>query len=240
MTDNTTQPDSHQNTPTGVLEQLVGPGKKFASVEDLARGKQASDNFVEKLTDETRQLRDAVASQLQEIETLKARASILDRINPQSNSTQQQAPASTPAAGLSADDVVKLIAASKQKEEAERNIRQADTVLIKSLGAEASSFVKQRASELNMDVEDLYKVAMKSPNAFYGMLGINPNGEAASGSMYVANNGTQQGQSKSPVRNKAYYDDVASKMGKTKFYLDKNIQIQLHKDMQTLGDAFFN
>ena len=48
------------NTPTGdtnpsPLAELVGDGKKFQTVEDLAKGKQESDAFIVKLQDENAQ-----------------------------------------------------------------------------------------------------------------------------------------------------------------------------------------
>lgn len=240
MTDNVTpNPDSSESSTEGVFEQLVGPGKKFATKEDLAKGKLNSDSFVDKLTDETKQLRDLLAAQMQEIETLKAKSSILDRMNVQSAPSQEPSPDKPTVAGLSQDDVLKLIEVSKQKELAEKNILETEQTLRKTLGADAVAFIRQKSVELGMDVEGMYQIATRSPTAFYNMLGINPNG-ASNGSMYVGNSTDSKNKGGTQIRNKAFYDDMAVKMGRQKFVMDRNIQLQLHKDMQALGDAFFS
>ena len=248
-TPNTSDNSTNTQETGGVFEQLVGPGKKFQTQEDLAKGKLNSDEFVVKLTDETRQLRESMRQLLQENETLRTKASILDRINPQSSGTpndpasqgssnQAAAPA---AAGISTDDVEKLIERAEQKKAAKKNIQEADAALTKALGADAPAFVKQKAAELGMSVEELYQIATKSPSGFLNMVGVNPNNRTAAGSMYVSTNGVAgQVQTNSPIRNKSYYDKLQKEQGTHKFYMNKNLQIQMHKDMQTLGDSFFS
>jgi hypothetical protein len=229
----------------GVFEQLVGPGKKFDTQEALARGKQESDQFIEKVLAEKREALDLAQRLAQENDSLKVKASILDRINPQNPAGNQSGtqgtnptPASTPAVGLSAEDVVKLIESSKQHESAQANIRTADAALIKSLGSDAPAFVKQRATEMGMDVQDLYKVATKSPQAFLNMLGINPNQASAAGGMY--NPGRPGPNGNNPeIRNEAYYNKLKTQMGVLKFVQDSRVQVQMHKDMQALGDSYF-
>lgn len=247
MTVNTTPSDNSGTPPVtaGVFEQLVGPGKKFDTQEALARGKQESDQFIQKLLDEKREAMELAQRLAQENDSLKVKASILDRINPQNPTSNQSgtqgtnpAPASTPAVGISAEDVVKLIESSKQQDVATANIRTAEATLIKSLGSDAPAFVKQKATELGMDVQDLYKVATKSPSAFLNMLGINPNQTNAAGSMYNPGRPGPNG-SNPEVRNEAYYNKLKSQMGILKFVQDSRLQVQMHKDMQALGDSYF-
>lgn len=247
MTVNTTPSDNSGTPPVtaGVFEQLVGPGKKFDTQEALARGKQESDQFIEKVLAEKREALELAQRLAQENDSLKVKASILDRINPQNPAGNQSGtqgtnstPASTPAVGLSAEDVVKLIESSKQHESAQANIRTADAALIKALGSDAPAFVKQRATEMGMDVQDLYKVATKSPQAFLNMLGINPNQTNAAGGMY--NPGRPGPNGNNPeIRNEAYYNKLKTQMGILKFVQDSRIQVQMHKDMQALGDSYF-
>jgi uncharacterized protein (DUF305 family) len=247
--DTTTPPADNSGTPpvtTGVFEQLVGPGKKFDSQEALARGKMESDQFIQKLLEEKREAVELAQRLAQEVDSLKVKASILDRINPQNpNSVNQygsqgtpQAPAQTPAAGLSAEDVVKLIESSKQHDLAQANIRQADSALIKALGSDAPAYVKQKAQELGMEVTDLYKVATKSPTAFLNMLGVTPN-QTNSGSMYNQSNRPNSNNPGPEIRNEAYYNKLKKEMGILKFVQDARLQVQMHKDMQALGDSFF-
>ena len=249
MTVNVTPNPDNSGTPpvtAGVFEQLVGPGKKFDSAEALAKGKAESDQFIQKLLDEKKEAMDLAQRLAQEVDSLKVKASILDRINPQnpnaSNQSSSQgnppAPAQTPAAGISAEDVVKLIESSKQHDAAQANIRQADAALIKALGSDAPAYVKQKAQELGMDVPDLYKIATKSPSAFLNMLGISPN-NASAGGMYNPSNRPGPNGGNTEIRNEAYYNKLKKEMGVLKFVQDSRIQVQMHKDMQALGDSYF-
>lgn len=247
MTVNTTPSDNSGTPPVtaGVFEQLVGPGKKFDTQEALARGKQESDQFIEKVLAEKREALELAQRLAQENDSLKVKASILDRINPQNQSGNQSGtqgtnptPAQTPAVGLSAEDVVKLIESSKQHEVATANIRQVDAALIKALGSDAPAYVKQRATEMGMDVQDLYKVATKSPSAFLNMLGVNPNQTNQQGGMYNPGRPGPSG-SNPEIRNEAYYNKLKTSMGILKFVQDSRVQVQMHKDMQALGDSYF-
>ena len=242
-------PDNSQNNQTdGVLSSLVGPGKKYANEEALAKSRVDADAYIQKLESETSELRSVTQTLMQEMDMLKARASILDRINPPGNngtdpfrapaqSTPQQSQAPS---GISQDDVEKLIEQAEQKKIARKNISEVDAALVKALGSEAQAYVKQKASDLGMEVEELHAIAAKSPGAFLSMLGISNQNQGANGSMYVAGNRSQTGNpNSSPIRNKSFYDKLQKEMGTVKFVMDKNTQIQMHKDMQALGDNFF-
>ena len=162
------KPDTSQNNQTdGVLSSLVGPGKKYANEEALAKSRVDADAYIQKLESETSELRSVTQTLMQEMDMLKARASILDRINPPGNNgtDPSRAPAqSTPQqsqapSGISQDDVEKLIEQAEQKKIARKNISEVDAALVKALGSEAQAYVKQKASDLGMEVEELSPAA---------------------------------------------------------------------------------
>ena len=97
----------------------------------------------------------------------------------------------------------------------------------------------QKADELDMAPQELKAFALKSPKAFFNMVGINPQ-QTETGTVY--NGGRQAGPSnvKPEVRNKAWYDAKKREMGVKKFILDRALNLQMHQDAQTLGDAFYN
>jgi hypothetical protein len=243
--ENTTPtPNQTPSAPTSAFEALVGPGKKFGSHEDLAKGKLESDAFVAKVTSENKELRSIVQELSAKVDNLSARDSILNQLSNNSNGSvnqpnvqNTQQPVVTPPASLSAEDVKKLISDSEANKLVQDNIRKADAGLTKALGADAVPFVKQRAAELGMPVDEIMGVAARSPDAFFSMLGLNPN-SADPKSMYRGSN-TAPGAPNAPIRNNSYYEKVKAEKGVRAFVLDTNLQIQLHKDMQTLGDAFF-
>lgn len=247
MNNPTPTPDSTQNDPTGsVLGALVGPGKKYANEEALAKSRLDADAYIQKLENETAELRSVTNTLLSEMDQLKARASILDRINPPGNNgtDPSRQPVSNPSQppapnAISQDDVEKLIEQAEQKKAARKNISDVDAALTKALGSDAQAYVKQKASDLGMDVEELHAIAAKSPNAFLSMIGINSQGPVPGNSMYVAGNPRGVQNPSAPIRNKSFYDKMQKEMGTVKFVMDKNVQIQMHKDMQALGDNFF-
>ena len=53
-----------EETQTSELADLVGEGKKFATVEDLAKGKQESDRFIEQLQGELSGLREDLGKRM--------------------------------------------------------------------------------------------------------------------------------------------------------------------------------
>lgn len=242
-----TQTDPIVNNPnptvvTSALEELVGPGKKFQTVDDLAKGKKDSDAFINTLTNENKELRGLVTDLDKRLRKAESGLSILDRLNTPSN--PQGNPLEPPVVnepepkvvGLSEEDVVRVVEQVKQNDVATRNKAEVDATLARLLGNEAKGFIIQKANELGMDSRELAGLALKSPKAFYNMLGINPNAKTGN-TMYVNSNGASA-PSNEPVRNNAFYESLKKKMGTKAFILDKNLQNQRHRDMETLGDAW--
>jgi hypothetical protein len=244
-------PDIIQNSPpevtTSILEGLVGDGKKFKTVEDLARGKLASDDFIKKLEEETATLR----TQLAIVNETNDRTKLLEQImtnlntntpNPQDTTTVQttQTTDNQPNS-LSLDDIVKLMDAREQARKQTQNWNSAVSEVSKVYGDKAEEFIANKALELGLSVEVLKSLGSTSPKALLNAIGYtnNPNqhsnmtSSSSNTTAVFANNANGNG-----TRNKAYYDAVQKEMGTTKFVLDKSLQIQLHKDMMALGDAW--
>lgn len=241
----TTDPTTNVTPPvvTSALDTLVGADKKFATPEDLARGKLEADAFIEKLKQEARDLRNLVVQQDQRLGKLEAKSSILDRLetNPTTGNqpvvtTPQPEPQVTH--GLTKDDVLELVEQRDVKRTADQNKREVDGVLHKQFGDQAVAAVRQRAAELGMSQADLAAVALRSPKAFYSMLGIDPNA-TQTGTLYAGTGRQGPTNTQGEIRNKAYYDSIQKKMGTKAFIMDRRLQSELHKDMNALGDAFF-
>lgn len=244
MTDNVTTPTTPV-TPTGsVLDQLVGPDKKFKSTEDLAKGKMESDAFVGTITRENRELRELMTRLDAENQQLRTRASIVDRLagtspDPQGNpQPQPQTPSVTPAKGLTAEDVAAAIVQHEQEKIASQNRAILDSTLAKTFGTEAAAFVKQRAAELGMPHEELVQIGMRSPDAFFRMLDIQKSSSSGN-PMYVGNQAGPQGNQQPNVRNYAWYQAKRREMGNVAYLGDKNLQLSMHKDAMAMGDDFY-
>ncbi len=244
MTVETTPPTQSPAPTPSVVDQLVGPGKRFQSVEAALKGKVEADAFVVSLTNETAQLRAALAESEAEKVRLAARASILDRLN-QPNEVPGTPPAQpsspNPAPGpkpMSDEDVVAVIRRTDQQKQAEANLQRVDQTLVKTFGVDAVAVVRQRASELGLPVEDLMQVGARSPEALFNMIGVHKAAEPGN-PMYNGNGFQTPGQGVE-IRNKAYYDKRRNEMGNLKFLGDRNLMLSMHKDAQALGDAFYS
>lgn len=150
------------------LEALVGEGKKFKSVEDLARGKAEADAHIARLESEMAELRKDLgksvdaAAQLNELrDELKA----LRTANPQA-SRDNTSPA------LTVDGIKALVNESLTQAErnrtAQQNIQKANDAMVQHFGSleKASEAVKARAAVVGLSVQDLQLMAAKSPTAF--------------------------------------------------------------------------
>lgn len=242
MTDNVTQPNSTPNPTPSIVDELVGPGKKFKTTEDAIKGKLEADAFVVTLTKEAKELRAALQAQLEENERLKSRASIIDRLNQPNEETvtnpSPNAAAVTPQVqpGLSAEDVVSLIRKTDQQKVAEANLNLIDSTLVKTFGADAVAVVRQRAAELGMDTAELMQVGAKSPQAFFNMVGVQPKSSPGNP---IYSGAPIAGQPGVEVKNKRYFDKIRQEMGNTKFIMDRNLQLEMHKQAQILGDDYY-
>lgn len=241
-----TTPDPNAPTPqtqtTSPLEALVGPDKKFQSVEDLARGKLEADNYITKIVDENKQLRTVVTAQDRRLASLESKLSILDRLETPPNTgnpgvpVQQSQPQTPAAPSLTEEDVLKLVEQRDVNAKAQANKVEVDQTLNKVLGANAAGFVLQKAAELGVTPAYLHNLALTSPKAFYATLGIDTNANQG-GTMHKG--GIRPTAPSAEVRNEAWYTAKKNEVGIKKFVMDKELQKQMWRDMDTLGDAFF-
>lgn len=237
---------SNANNATPALEALVGDSKKFKTVEDLAKGKLESDAFILKLQEETQTLR----SLLEQTEVNKTRETLLqeilqtmnDNTNPgtiQTNDTTTTT-SNQPPQQLSLEDIVKVIEQREEQRQELNNFNQAMDKVKEVYGDRSDEFVENRAKELSVSVDELKAMAKKSPKAFLTMVGVAAGKQQAAPLSGVNSQAVLGSQQSSGTRNKAYYDKLQAEMGGWKFATNRNLQIQLHKDMQALGDAWYS
>lgn len=230
-----------------LLAQLVGDGRKFRTVEDLAKGKVEADGFVDKLKNENFTLRQLLrenfkaASEESLMEEMRAR---IDKSN--ANNKPDEKPVGQPN-GVDRKAVAEAVAELRKEEMRATNSALVNRTLAEKFGDKALETVAGLAKSKGIPGEVLKNVAETSPEAFFSMLGIDNNRANANGVNRVGNGkgsvnseALKSGDDVDPnVRNKAYYDRLQKEMGATKFALNRKLQLEMHKDMQALGDSFF-
>lgn len=150
------------------LNDLVGEDKKFATVEDLAKGKAEADQFIEQLKGEISGLREDLDKRLtseqvlEEIQRQKAEASRNEGNTNSQNSAED------------ISEIVKqVINGEKAAETAEANLATANNKMVEIYGVDkAKEVVAAKAAELGVGIDFLQDVAAKSPAAFFNTIGL--------------------------------------------------------------------
>lgn len=219
--------------PASNLDALVGEGRKYASVEDLAKSRMDADNYIQQLEAENAQFRQGIQTQVEQF-----RQQIQDDTPPSTPKVEQRAPEV---------DLEARIRDTIQKTEREqrlaKNVNDVSQKLVDVYGTaeKANAAVKARAAELGVGLDFLMESAAQSPKAFYAQLGldatpraapsmgngqVNPSALANANPNAVAEQGTYK-----------FYEEL--RKNNPKLYNKPQTQLQMHKDAMEKGEAFF-
>lgn len=224
------------------LDELVGDGKKFKSVEDLARGKAEADLYIETLNKRADQLREDYIKMREEA---TAQAKLQDLIDRLENRTTPQLPAESPerqpTPSFDVSKLPSLIREESIKLESERkadaNFKAVQNKLKEQFGHNVQQVLQDRMNSLDLSIEDINSLARKSPTAFYNTLGLNntqPQESLIAPPRSSNNVGFQpRGETK---RTWSYYENL--RKSNPKIYYDPKIANQMHDDQVRLGEAF--
>lgn len=230
-----------------VLDELVGEGKKFKTPEDLARGKIESDNFISRLQDENKELRDEVKAR-KNLEELAAELATAQRpaITPASASNESE-PSVRERDVITPVDISKTVEEVVAKREAaasaRSNLQKVKEKLQDSFGNNFPQVLKQKARAIDPSLteQDLDNLAARNPNALFAMLGLNQSTqrqvldtttaeETVNTSAFQPNVGQE--------RTMKYYQDM-KRTDKVK-YFSKEVANQMYIDAKRLGEKFFD
>lgn len=215
------------------LEELVGDHKKFKSPQELAKGKFLADQYIEQL----RREKDALE---QELNTHKGLKSFKDEIKAIKSGTGTEPPRdedTTPPkkAEVDASDIEsvieRLLAKREGTKKAESNLDRVTRVLTEQLGDQAKVALQNKAKEVGLSLSDLQDIGIRSPDALFRMVGVDPDAKKQSftptipGSTVRTESVTGKGNS--------FYEELKRKDWKR--YNSPEIEKQMMKDMERLG-----
>jgi len=232
-----TNPPASTQT-TGSVEELVGEGKKFATVEDLAKGKAEADIFIEQLKKEQAELRSDLDQRL-------SAQDLLEEIRKEREA--QLSSSNTPAEGnttpsLGQDDIASLVKDTVKQmgvqETSEQNILIVDQKMKELFGDRAQEVMLQKAKENEVSVDFLKDAAAKSPKAFFNVLGLS-NQKTATPSMTQGTVDMSSTMSKDNSGN-SWQDYEVMRKENPKMYWKPETQIRLLKAKQDQGESFGN
>lgn len=168
------------------FEDLVGEGKKYKDQAALVKAIAHSQNQIHSLTNGMDELR-------ADLQTRTTVEEALSKLNPPPKQvTEPVTPteltpqvSSDDVKGLTEEDVKKLLTDTLTSREAEgskqANLKKAQTAVASIHGSNAEAFIEGKARELGLSVDQLKAQAETSPNVFFKLLDINPDGPAPTG-----------------------------------------------------------
>jgi hypothetical protein len=226
------------------LEQLVGQGKKFETIEDLAKGKLEADAFIQRLEGENQLTREQMAElevKAQKQHTVSELIDAVKKTNEQGVKEGNQP--------ISKDDLSNMVKSimdgEHETQTRAQNRRQANQSVLDKVNGDveaARSYVAERAKALNTTVEKLQALGEDSPTAFRTLMETNPStGSQSITHLQGTGIGSVDGQPETVVdghKTKAYYDNLKKEMGASVYWNDSKIQGQYYKDAVALGDRF--
>lgn len=225
------------------FEDLVGEGKKFKDPDALAHGKQEADIFIERLKEELADTRRQLQSQerLDEIKELLLRSNAPSRTD---NQTDPNPGVHEPErAPFKPEDLKQLLEQTlserEQKARQEANLETSRKALVEAFGNGYVDTLKMKAQELGMSQEKLHSLAAEAPAAFLRLVGADQP-KAAPTNLFTPPTSQVRSTPNTTLtgeRTMQYYKELKARDAKA--YWRADTQIQMEKDAQRLGPAFF-
>lgn len=234
--DNSTDTDSKTDASTGeLLEILVGEGKKYKTPNELAKAYMSADDFIEKLKEENRELREKMSS----AKTLEDVLSKLERTPTGSDKPDT----STLAEGMSATDIAHLVRNTVTGLETEKtkraNLLKADSKMKALFGDKAAEKYKEAAPTKEQH-EALMMLASIDPDKFIKLFESvekpSTTQTDTSGSSNTIITTTGGDRTKTPGT-KPYYD--ALRREKPSLYYSQAIQLEMDAAARRDPDKFY-
>lgn len=190
------------------LDQLVGEGKKFKEVKDLARGKIEADKYIEIL-------KQRLDEATKEINTRTSLDSFLKEIKGAKQPVQHDVidPPVDPQKKVLDDSEIEkrfedYLARRESQRSSQTNLEKVQETLITQFGPEAKIVINKKAQELGMSVSALEQIASQSPSAFYRLVGVAEERNPVGGVQMPRSQVNPSQQVSSGVKNKAYFDKL--------------------------------
>jgi hypothetical protein len=231
------------------LEALVGEGKKFADAEALAKGKAESDNHIATIEQENATLKAQLEEYAKSGDATSTAKELLAAIK-DAQSKPQGSEGDRPMSTEELQEVIKSgVVEVRTAETKASNRAKGNELVLKRVDGNveaAREFVTERAKELGMTPEALGELSETSPEAFATLIGKDDSTASSGQTSILPGVRTDVLDSQAPVtevdgfKTKAWFDAKRKEIGHVKFINDGNIQRELTRSMNGLGERFNN
>jgi hypothetical protein len=230
-----------------VAAELIGEGKKYKDLSAAAKALLEKDRFIERLKAENAEVRaslqgeekmDAFLEKLRAAQNSgTARNSVTNQGEPSTN--QNQSNNQTPSKALTVEEVQKLMEDRERTAAEQRNLEASIQKVRDAFGANYKAVMTAKADELGMSQDYLLNLAKTQPKAFAKLIDADVAQQGRGTTPTSSVNTAALGGKRTGEKNNEYYKTLRKQIGDAKFF-QPNIQNQLHKDAQRLGEAFFS
>lgn len=226
---------------TDYVQAQVGENKKFKTVEDLAKGKYESDRHISNLEKELSEMR----------AELNTRLGVKDLLEQMRNTQNRTQPTPEPSLGNQPEildesndgDIETLIEkklnARDALRQAERNEKEVQEQLKQTFGTEYIKVLKQKTEELGETPESMTALARKNPKLFLAIIGAvqqkKPRNDFFGVPQSSVSSSLRSGEQEKSWK---YYEGI--RKTDPSRYFSVEVQKQMHKDAQRLGESFYN
>ena len=224
------------------LEELVGDGKKFKSLEDLARGKYESDLYIR---NKEKAFDDLSKDYLNLSSEYKARASleeVIDKLSNQKLASSDLANEDTNKPVYDPKEIESLVSSKIQEHELTKKQQDNFNIIRNKLkerfGENHQKVLREQMERLGLTEEFTNDLAKKHPSVFIKTFGLDEQ-QNREDSFQAPMRSNQRSDSFAPrtnARTWSYYQKM--KRDNPTLYLNPKTQVQMHKDAVDLGDAF--
>lgn len=224
------------------FEDLVGPGKKYANADELAKAYGHADKQIATLGADLDDIRTELTKRVTLEEALDKFAAPRDDVSTRQPPVTDTAPRNEPpAAGLDEDAVKGLLSkelnALRQKDLQDQNVKFVKDALVSAFGRNYVQRLKDRADELGVSVEYLSELSKTQPKVVLSLIGTPERQPPPGTPPRPALDTGRTFVDRRNERNYKYYNNMR-KTDPKKYFAPKT-RMEMHNDAMRLGDAFF-
>ena len=232
-----------------VLDTLVGEGKKFDSVEALAKGKAQSDEHIKTVEQENAELKTKLEEMNARDGTQHTMEDLINAVKEAQAKTQGSEEGKTMSTEELQEAIRSVVESDKTAETKAYNRAKGNELVLGKVDGNveaARALVTERAAALGMSPAKLAELSEESPSAFASL--IDPSAGTANPAHVTQLDGirTDTLGNDTPVqemdgfKTKAWFDAKRKEVGVTKYLNDQTIMRELTKSMNGLGERFNN
>lgn len=223
-----------------ILDVLVGEGKKYKTVADLARSSIYKEDHIKKLEAENKKFRESSAESKNVDELIKAlqRNNLVENKDLDKDHSDKNTQDKTENNSINQDELVsKVLSALEAKETQSKNQKNLDevkSVLVKEWGSDYLDNLNRISGSLGLSESDVNALAARSPKAFFNLFGVSTVKHENVSPKFSNNSSGNSGAS--GEKNFSYYEKI--RKTDPRRYMSHEVQNEMIQQAFKLGDRF--